>query len=292
MLDRCIDQPCEAFRCERSRLLHFLVRERLVKNARRHVRHERNAQHTDAAVCRHNGFRHGGHADRIRSERARHADLRRRFKRWTREHHVDALLHGYADLLCGAKQRFPQRRVVHPALIRKTRAVAVVVFADQRVHARKVDMIGDRHERSRTKRTVHAARRIRHEQRFHAETLHHTHAERKYGCRISLIIMESALHDDDRFARMFADNEPSRMSGYARYGKALDLAVRKTARIIQTVRVSAEPGAEDQSNPTVPARERPQHLRRALDDFGICIHVSILPYLPEEGTALAPLLSG
>ena len=99
LLDDRVQQRTELTLDSVRRFRHFRMVQRLIQNARRHVRDAADAQHARAAVPRNDDLRNRAHADRVCAQHAKHANLRRRFIGRSGHLRIDALAQDKALLL-------------------------------------------------------------------------------------------------------------------------------------------------------------------------------------------------
>lgn len=102
---------------------------------------------------------------------------------------------------------------------RKARSPALVVLAFQRTVARQtrhVDVVLDDHDVADGVFGVQAARRVRHDQRLHAQQLHHAHRHRTLPHRVALVRVEAALHAHHRHLVQVAKDQRAAMSHHCK----------------------------------------------------------------------------
>ena len=75
-------------------------------------------------------------------------------------------------------------------------------------------MVGDQHHVARRKIRVDAARGVGHDQDFDLERLHHAHRQCDLRHAVAFVIMDAPLHNEDRLAFQFANDQLAAMPGH------------------------------------------------------------------------------
>ena len=240
--------------------------QRLIENARRHVRDAADAQHTHAAVARDHDLRHGAHAYRVRAKGAQHADFRGRFIRRAGHLRINAFAQCKALLARTCMRQRAQFLVKCAAHIREARSELVEVRTDERVLRRQAEHIADDHQIAGMIAEVHAARRVGDDQRLDADFLHHAHGQGDILHAVSLVVMEAALHHHHALAVQRAAAPHARVARDGRAREAGDFAVRQFNRVFQRLGVIAQPAAQNNADFSLTADS--EHLfRRVVDSL-------------------------
>ncbi len=119
------------------------------------------------------GFRHRGHADCVRANRAKKTDLCRRL--------VAGSVHGDVHPMRYRNTSCARRRVgdcsetpgVHLAHVRKSRTEPLVIGAQKRVAPEQVDVVVDDHQRAARETGIDAPGGVREDDLAYAEPPHH-----------------------------------------------------------------------------------------------------------------------
>ena len=110
-----------------------------------------NTQHFHAGVGGADNFGHGGHTDGVAAEKLKHFDFGRGFKTGAERPQIDAFVERnipFGSQFFDFMAPFGRIGVGHAG---KTRSIAVIVGADQRICAAEIDMILYQHQRTRSK---------------------------------------------------------------------------------------------------------------------------------------------
>ena len=149
---------------------------------------------------RRDDLEHSGHTDRIRTERAERADLRRGLELRAVHADVYAASQHRAALFRRRERLFAQRWRIGERHVREARAERSVIRAGQRALSRQVDMVLDEHEIAHLEAGIDAARGIRDDECAHAELLQHIDRISDLVRRVALVAVQTALHTDDAAA--------------------------------------------------------------------------------------------
>ena len=209
------------------------------------IGNDRDAEQRQTAMRRGQRLRHGRHADGVAAERADGADLRRSLKLRAGHEEIDALLHADAELVGAGLCQRTQLRRVHPGDVKKPRAEFVDVPAAQRACAVELDLVGDQHEIAGAVALVHAASRVRHDQRPDAQQLQKPHRLRQLLEVIALIAVEPARQAHEPLARERPEDELARVAGRGGGEEVGDLVVVDLYRVLQLSGKRPERGAEN-----------------------------------------------
>ena len=193
-----------------------------------------------------NDLEHGGHADRIRTERAEHANLRRCLKLRAVYAAVYTLMQLKTAVRSGLQGFFTELMAVGERHIRKTGTEFRIVFAGQRTFTGHVDVVGDQHKIARMIAGVDAAGGIRHDKRLHAQCLHHINRIRHLVRRVALVAVQTALHADNTASGQRAAYHASCVVRRGGYLKMRNLAVRYIRRVLHLISQRADARAEHQ----------------------------------------------
>ena len=193
-----------------------------------------------------NDLEHGGHADRIRTERAEHADLRRCLKLRAVYAAVYTLMQLKTAVRSGLHGFFSQFVAVRERHIRKTSTEFGIIFAGQRTFACHVDVVGDQHKITRMIAGVNAAGGIRHDKRLHTQLFQHINRICHLVRRVALVAMQTALHADNAASGQCAAHHASCMVGRGGYLEMRNLAVGHIDRVLHLIRQRADARAEHQ----------------------------------------------
>ena len=204
---------------------HLLVRMGRPGDAGGHIGDAGDPQHPHAQVVGHDGLRHSGHTDGVRAEDVIGTNLRRGLVAGAGEEGIDAL-----PQRNGQGRGHPARQVVQSVVVdlrhvRKAGAEALVVGADQRVVARKVDVIGDKHQVARVEVRVDAAAGVGHDDFLHAQLFEHIDREAELPHGQSLIVVKASLHGNDGPAVQRAEHEPRGVAADIRLREAGDVGI-------------------------------------------------------------------
>ena len=197
---------------------------------------------------RDNRLRHGGHADRVRAEDARHADFGRRFVRRAVHPHIHALLQGDAEGFRRLTAFFHQLHVISVGHVGEARAEFGEVLACQRVMAGHVDEVGQHHQAALREIQVDPARRVGDNERFHAKERHHAHRHGDILQVISLIIVEAPLHHAHALPVEGACPPASGVTGGGGHGESRDVLIVDVLCVLEGIDVIAEPRTEDNAD--------------------------------------------
>ena len=105
-------------------------------------------------------------------------------------------------------------------------------------------MVGDDHQIAHAERGVDAPRGVRHEEVSDAQLLHHTHGEGHLLHRITLVVVEAALHGHDPAALDRSEDHPALVALDRRDGEPGYLLVFDGELRVDPVGEIAQPGAE------------------------------------------------
>ena len=86
-------------------------------------------------------------------------------------------------------------------------------------------MVGNDHQVAHTERGVDTPRGVRHEEVSDAQLLHHAHGEGHLLHRITLVVVEAALHGDDPAALDRPEDHPALVTLDRRDGETGDVSV-------------------------------------------------------------------
>lgn len=191
----------------------LLFRQGLVQNAGGHVGNERERQHLQSAVGGGDDLRDGGHAHGVGAQGPEGPDFRRRFIAGAGAAQVHTLLQREAQGLGGLLRSLAQSGRIRIGHIAEAGAERRVVGTDEGIGSHEVDMILNEHQVAHLEAGVDAAGGIGHDQRCHAQLLHHPHGENDIGQCVALVEMEAALHADDGFSAEAARHELALVAG-------------------------------------------------------------------------------
>ena len=128
-------------------------------------------------------------------------------------------------LLCRRFYRSLQSDVIHMSHIRETGSQLLDVGADQRVVARKVDVIGDKHQVARVEVRVDAAAGVGHNDFLYAQLFEHVDRKAELTHGQSLIVVKASLHGNDGPAVQRAEHEPRGVAADIRLREAGDVGI-------------------------------------------------------------------
>jgi len=224
-LDDLKNQLGEGSRRHRSGLSHLLMVERLLEDASSHVSDAGDADDLGALVTSSDDLRDGGHADCISADGTSHADLSRSLVGGTAIGLVNTL--DDLDATGGGSLADEVKALGRVgAHVREARAEAVVVGANERVHAKHVDVVGHEHEVTGLEGGVDTTGSIGNDELLHAEVVHGADANDDGLGIVALVQVPAALLDDDELAADVASNKLTDMTGNGGLGEVGDLAVR------------------------------------------------------------------
>ena len=86
-------------------------------------------------------------------------------------------------------------------------------------------MVSDDHQVANLECGVHATSSIRHKERLDAQFVHNTYGEGDFLHRVTLVVVEAALHSHDVYTTQFTEDECSSMPLDGRYGEVRNLTV-------------------------------------------------------------------
>src|SRR5205085_10488258 len=218
--------------------------DRLVTDARRHVRDTGNSEHLETHVSRDDRFRHRTHPHRIRSETSQQMNLRRRLITWTRQCTVNPATHFNTDRFRLVNYQFLQLRRVNCRHVRKTWSESFIVWTTQRTSTHQIQVIADHHQCALRQLDVNSARGVRQNQRLNAEQFESADRKRDLFKRVTFVVMHPALHRQKRHAVDFPDHETTRVTFGGRTHKPRYVFVRNRDCFLEVVSKSTETTAE------------------------------------------------
>ena len=131
---------------------------------------------------------------------------------------------------CHRRADGAQRLVVRRAHVGKPVAERrIVIRPDQRIVAEQVDVVGNQHQVARRPLRMHAAARVRHDERRRAQRAQHAHRERHLLQRVALVAVKAALHRHHPLAAERPAHEPARVRFHRREWETRDVGVRDLA---------------------------------------------------------------
>ena len=167
---------------------------------------DRHAEDADAAVAGHNHLRHGAHANSVAAQSAVHAIFGGSLKRRALCAYVHAVLQLDAFLGRYSVGKTDKLLVVRLMHIREA-GTGRKVGAVQRMLGEEIDMVRDNHQVADLERGVHAAGGVTHEQCLDAKLIHHANRKRHLLHRVTLVVVETALHSQNVLLAKLADNQ-------------------------------------------------------------------------------------
>ena len=142
LLHKCSDEVFHARHAGLRNTLGLIVGQFLRLQACTVVGDDRQGGNPQPQKTGHDHFRNGGHANRIRTQHLRHADFGRRLEGRAGEPHVNTFRQRTAGLLRHLFHDAAQLRIVSRTHVEEP---FLVLFADQRVLAGPVDVVGNQH---------------------------------------------------------------------------------------------------------------------------------------------------
>ena len=193
-------------------------------------------------------LRNGRHSDDVRPDSAQETVFGAGFEVRPGDRDVNALLNEDAVFDGDLARFFDQFLRIRFAHVRETRADSVVVRADERVATEEVDMVFDQHHVAALELRVQAAASVRNDEKGRAERLHHANRENDLLRAVTFVIMEAALHRDDRFPFERSENQLPGVRFDRRAREIRKFFVRNNDVRNDRVGETAEPGAQDDSD--------------------------------------------
>ena len=221
-------------------------------------------------------LRHRGHSHGVRAQHAERTDLRRSFVAGA---HIAQI---YSVAQCNALRgghlvcQTAQSGRIGVGHIAEARAEARIVGAGERVGAHKIDVVVNDHQVAHLEAGVDAAGGIGHDQRCHAQLLHHPHGENDIGQCVAFVEMEAALHADDGFSAEAARHELALVARRGGADKVRNLTVGDDVLVGNHLGNAAQAGAQNQADAGGFPNACADILRRFL--YVIAVHQMVPPY--------------
>ena len=134
-------------------------------------------------------------------------------------------MHGKAELCRAGLRQLAQLRRVHPRNVKEARAEFVHVPAPQGTGAVQFDMVGNQHEITAMIGKIHAARRVRHDQRTDAEQLQKPHRLRQLLEIVALIVVKASRKANEPLLGQFSENQLPGVAGRGRDGEVRNVVI-------------------------------------------------------------------
>ena len=131
-------------------------------------------------MARHDCFRNCAHANRVGAQRPYHVNFRGCFVAWPGEGRVNSAAHIESYGICLVDNDVLQSAGIHRRKIREARTEAIVVWANQRIHADQVYVIRDDHQRTGREFSIKRPGSICQDKGPHAQKLQYANRERHF----------------------------------------------------------------------------------------------------------------
>ena len=155
--------------------------------------------------------------------------------------------------------------------VHETRPEPVVVTADERVLAeQQVDVIGDHHQAADRDRGIHQPSRGRDHHSLDAHSDQGPDRERDLVGRAPFVQVHATQHRDQRHTAALAHDHPACMTNGRGHHEVWDLAVVDRGGAAELICISAEPGAEDQTDARSNGRAAEDELSRLARFVVLC----------------------
>ena len=129
--------------------------------------------------------------------------------------------------------------------IGKADAQALVVNADERIVAQKVDMVFDEHDVPLGPLRIHAAARIADDEHLATERFHDAHGKGNLLEGVAFVKMEPPLHGHDLLAAEGAAHQPARVRRHGRVREMRYVLVGEGHVRLDVFGQCPQPGAKD-----------------------------------------------
>ena len=171
-----------------------------------------------------NHFGYGGHSDGIATKDTIHLIFGWGLEGWALQTHIDTILQTDLLLTGNVKGHLDEQGIIGLMHIWETWTRGEVL-ATQWMLWEEVDMVGDDHQVTNLETGVHATCGITDEEGLDAQFVHDTYGESDLLHRITLIVVEAALHGQDIHTTQFAEDQFATMSLYGRDGEVGNLLI-------------------------------------------------------------------
>ena len=223
-------------RDRRARLVDLLAGDGLARDAGGHVGDHGNAQQRQTTVRRRQRLRYSRHPHGVAAEQADGANFGRRFKLRAGHEEIHALMHGKAELCRAGLRQLAQLRRVHPRNVKEAQAEFVHVPAPHGAGAVELDVVGDQHEIAARIGKIHAARRVRHDQRTDAEQLQKPHRLRQLLEIVALVAVKASREAHELLSGQLAEHQLSGVAGGRGNREIRDLVIVDLDGILKSFR--------------------------------------------------------